>query len=159
MNAAEMVQKAIKDVVEAQRRPCGMAEKAAVLNQVRDAHPEIIPILEIDFMVGKAIAHRIKEVGRALSLEEVQGIKAEVEKRWNQANERTTEERQKLKRYTAAMAIEKMKLARKADRDGRLEEAVGWYGGSVWFLNRYWPYRARVVGDRMDVLRKKLRPE
>ena len=63
------------------------------------------------------------------------------------------EKRQKLKRYSLSMAKERMKKARKADRDGRYEEAIGWYGGAVWFLNRYWPNRAAVVGDRMDELR------
>ena len=133
-----------------------MAEKAAVMNRVREAHPEIVPVLEVDRLVGESVAHRIRKLGRTLTLEEVQRIKAEVEERWTDGMEWKAEERQKLKRYSLSMARKRMKLARKAELDGRLEEAIGWYGGSVWFLNRYWPKREAVVGDRMDVLRDEI---
>ena len=71
-------------------------------------------------------------------------ITAAVEKRWTDGMEWKAEERKKLERYSINRAINRMKLARKAERDGRLEEAIEWYGGAVWFLNRYWPHRARV---------------
>ena len=153
MDAVGIVNAAMEKQVDELRRPCGVAEKAAVLNRVRESHPEIVPILEVDRLVGEAVAERIREEGRALSLEEVQGIKAEVEARWTDGMEWKAEERQKLKRYSLSMARKRLKLARKADRDGRTEEAVEWYGGAVWFLNRYWPNRAEVVGNRMDELR------